>query len=177
MNDAAEAILARSDSPLALEAGSVRAVGPEDSRQLSRLVLDACSSEDGVMPGLGGKLLLPSDNENARSSRLVLSIAPFLQVRAYGLAAERCAVIMMRELAPPKSEEFAEHFRQMFVLTIGEARLAASLAAGKSLKEAAGDQGIQFSTARFYLENIFRKTATHRQSELMALFKTMQQLS
>ena len=62
--------------------------------------------------------------------------------------------------------------RGLFDLTPKEARLAASLACGRSLKEAAGHQAIQVSTARSYLEEILRKTGTHQQSQLVALLKT-----
>ena len=60
----------------------------------------------------------------------------------------------------------------LFDLTPKEARLAASLAGGRSLKQAAAEQGIQVSTARSYVEGILRKTGTHQQSQLVALLKT-----
>lgn len=59
----------------------------------------------------------------------------------------------------------------LFDLTPSEARLAASLAAGRSLKEAAEDNQFRISTARSYLENILRKTGTKQQSQLVALLK------
>lgn len=45
----------------------------------------------------------------------------------------------------------------LFDLSPAEARLAASLASGRSLREAADHQGTRFSTARSYLESILRK--------------------
>ena len=60
-------------------------------------------------------------------------------------------------------------------LTI-EARLAANLCAGQSLKTSAELQDIRFSTARHYLENIFQKTGTRQQSQLVALLKSVQPL-
>jgi DNA-binding CsgD family transcriptional regulator len=65
----------------------------------------------------------------------------------------------------------------LFDLTPAEARLAASLAAGLPLKAAAARQQIQLSTARSYLETIFRKTATRQQSQLVALLKSAQPLT
>lgn len=62
----------------------------------------------------------------------------------------------------------------LFDLSPAEARLANALASGRSLKEAAGHQGIQFSTGRSYLESIFRKTGTRQQSQLVALLKSTQ---
>jgi DNA-binding CsgD family transcriptional regulator len=62
----------------------------------------------------------------------------------------------------------------LFDLSPAEARLAAALAAGESLKVIAANHGIQFSTARSYLEAVFRKTGTHQQSQLVALLKSTQ---
>lgn len=62
----------------------------------------------------------------------------------------------------------------LFDLAPAEARLAAGLASGKPLKTIAIEQGIQVSSARTYLAQIFRKTGTHRQSELVALLKSTQ---
>lgn len=60
----------------------------------------------------------------------------------------------------------------LFDLSPAEARLAAALSSGHPLKKAAELQGITFSTARSYLEQIFRKTGTKQQSQLVALLKS-----
>ncbi|KAB2897681.1 MAG: helix-turn-helix transcriptional regulator [Dokdonella sp.] len=54
-------------------------------------------------------------------------------------------------------------------LSPAESRLAAALADGSSLALAAQRCGIRTSTARAYLEQIFRKTNCHRQAELVSL--------
>jgi DNA-binding CsgD family transcriptional regulator/PAS domain-containing protein len=58
---------------------------------------------------------------------------------------------------------------EMFGLTESETRLATLLMADTSLKDAARLLGITHSTARGVLKNIFAKTGTGRQSELMGL--------
>ncbi len=60
----------------------------------------------------------------------------------------------------------------LFDLTPAEARLAVELASGHSVQEAAMEIGIAVKSARTYLERIFRKTETSRQSELVALLKS-----
>jgi DNA-binding CsgD family transcriptional regulator len=60
----------------------------------------------------------------------------------------------------------------LFDLTPAEARLARALTSGVSLKAAAEEQGIKFSSGRSYLERILAKTGTHQQSELVALLKS-----
>lgn len=60
----------------------------------------------------------------------------------------------------------------LFDLTPSEARIAVSLASGNALKSAAEASEIKFSTARSHLEQIFRKTGTNQQSQLVALLKS-----
>lgn len=52
-------------------------------------------------------------------------------------------------------------------LTATEARLTRAIVAGTTLAEAAGAQRIRLETARSYLKQIFAKTGTHRQAELV----------
>lgn len=65
----------------------------------------------------------------------------------------------------------------LFDLTPSEARLAATLAAGKSLRQAAGEMGIGFGSARTYLAHVFAKTGTNQQSQLVSLLKSSQPMS
>jgi len=177
MNEAADAMLSRPDSPLTLRDGTIVAANSEDTQELQRLVVDACTLRDGVMPGAGGTLLVPSDHQRSDLARLVLSVAPFVDARAYGLASERCAVIMVTEVTRRIVDGFEMHVRDLFDLTPAEARLATALASGWSLKEAADGANITVKTGRTYLERIFAKTRTRQQSELVALLKSTEPLS
>ncbi|WP_245454901.1 helix-turn-helix transcriptional regulator [Mesorhizobium sp. M9A.F.Ca.ET.002.03.1.2] len=60
----------------------------------------------------------------------------------------------------------------LFDLTPAEARLATELASGRSVQEAAMEIGVSIKSARTYLERIFRKTETSRQSQLVALLRS-----
>lgn len=62
----------------------------------------------------------------------------------------------------------------LFDLEPAEAKLAAALAQGKSLKDAAKERGIRYNSARTYLTRILRKTGTRQQSELVALLKSVE---
>jgi DNA-binding CsgD family transcriptional regulator len=59
--------------------------------------------------------------------------------------------------------------KTLFELTAAETRLAERLADGTPLKEAADHLGITVSTARTQLKNVFQKTNTSRQAELVRL--------
>ena len=60
----------------------------------------------------------------------------------------------------------------MFGLTVAESRLAAALAQGLSLDEAAQECGVTKSSARTYLKNIFSKLGVSRQAELVRTILT-----
>jgi DNA-binding CsgD family transcriptional regulator len=59
-----------------------------------------------------------------------------------------------------------------FSLTPAEARLALHLAAGETLRSASVKLSIRYETARTSLKNIFRKTGTCRQAELVIVILT-----
>ena len=59
-----------------------------------------------------------------------------------------------------------------FGLTPAEARLALHLVAGETLRSAAVKLSISYETARTSLKNIFGKTGTCRQAELVIIILT-----
>ncbi|MFY0990526.1 response regulator [Halomonas sp. C05BenzN] len=58
---------------------------------------------------------------------------------------------------------------RLFGLTPTEARIALALAEGRRTEEIATQLGISPTTVAFHLRNLFQKTDTHRQAELIAL--------
>lgn len=77
-------------------------------------------------------------------------------------------------IADPEEHRLLDRhrLRAMFELTDAEARLAVLLAAGEDLQTAAVQLSIGYGTARVRLSEIFRKTDTHRQGELIKLLLT-----
>src|SRR5215475_12947947 len=59
-----------------------------------------------------------------------------------------------------------------FGLTPAEARLALHLVAGETLRSAELKLSMTYETARTHLKNIFKKTGTCRQAELVILIVT-----
>lgn len=76
-----------------------------------------------------------------------------------------------------RSSPIAEILRSAFGLTAAEARLAAEMASGDAVEDAAVRLGITKETARNHLKSIFQKTAVHRQSELVALMAKLPDLN
>ncbi|GIW73151.1 MAG: hypothetical protein KatS3mg102_2693 [Planctomycetota bacterium] len=69
-------------------------------------------------------------------------------------------------------EPLSRWLHRVWDLTPGEARLAARLAAGDTLGEAAARLGVQRTTVRNQLRQIFAKTGTRRQPELVRTLLT-----
>jgi DNA-binding CsgD family transcriptional regulator len=68
--------------------------------------------------------------------------------------------------------ESIDLLRCHFGLTPAEARLALHLVAGEALRPAAVKLSISYETARTHLKNIFGKTGTRRQAELVIVIVT-----
>jgi DNA-binding CsgD family transcriptional regulator len=62
-----------------------------------------------------------------------------------------------------------EVLRELYGLTEAETQLVELLCQGSSLDEAAGARGVTLNTARSQLKQVFAKTHTSRQSELVRL--------
>lgn len=176
VNAAAEAILLRPDSGLHRKSGYLAAANAGTMASLQKLVAEACSIYDDVIPGVGGDLLLRIKSEGSHSN-LALSVGPLMNHRQEFPFVGRHAAIFIREISFDLPAGFAEQIRIFFDLTPKEAALAASLASGMTLKEAADDARIRFSTARSHMEKIFQKTGTRQQSQLVALLKSAQMIA
>lgn len=103
----------------------------------------------------------------------VLSLFPItteaLRVPACGiLAPERLGLVIIREVAPEPVRLDKFFLWHAFGLTPAEAHLANRLVAGDTLDTAAAALRISKETARSQLKQIFTKTDTHRQAELVA---------
>jgi DNA-binding CsgD family transcriptional regulator len=88
---------------------------------------------------------------------------PFLGARA----------LLTLTTVEPKRRPTAALLSKSFGLTPAEARLTSIIAAGLNPERAAEELSISKVTARNQLKAIFAKTATHRQSELVALLSRL----
>jgi DNA-binding CsgD family transcriptional regulator len=80
-----------------------------------------------------------------------------------------CVIITGPEDRPPLS---TQRLRAIFSLTAAEARLAILLANGEDLRGSAEQLRITYGTARARLAQIFQKTETRRQADLVRLLLT-----
>ena len=96
---------------------------------------------------------------------LILHICPL------GIAAERglptvAIVIIDPSVNPPLS---ASVIAKIYDLTRTEARIAVALVDGNRLEQIAKEFNVSLATVSFHIQNLFRKTRTTRQSDLVAL--------
>lgn len=174
INAAAERVMACHGSPLRLKRGVLSAANSTSNAALQQLVMNACVTRDGIAPGRGGDLMVRGGDGENIGIDVAVSIAPIAAVSVFPRTQQ--AIVYLRDMALDLPDGFEDQMRQFFDFTPAEARLAAALASGMALKTAAVHQGIRFSTARSYLEGIFRKTRTRQQSQLVALLKNTQPL-
>ena len=68
----------------------------------------------------------------------------------------------------------ADCLKNRFDLTPAQARLVVHLTAGHSLRSSANALGVTYETVRRHIKEVFQKTGTHRQAELvLTVFRVM----
>lgn len=174
MNELAETLLSRPDSRLRIEAGRLVPTCA-NAAEMRAAIAEARLALSLAPPG-SCDFLIRQPAVHGASGNLMVSVLPLANRKDFGPAWEPMAAVILREVVPQLPEGFDTHLRAIFNLTPAEARLAANLCTGQSLKSSAALQDIRFSTARHYLENIFQKTGTRQQSQLVALLKNVQPL-
>lgn len=161
-NDAADRIFVEPDSGVGVSGGRMNA--GEQTSLLRRLVVDVLHGT-GDAPGVGGYFSVAG----ARAG-YAITVAPMVDAGSYGLPVGRAAIVFIQPLGsiPPG---FEERISGLFGATRTEALVAAALVAGDSLGDIAEARGISITTVRTHLAQLFRKTGTSKQGQLVALLR------
>lgn len=122
-------------------------------------VLSSDSSDDGVCP------VLTVSRPNKRPLLVALTAA---EARAAGNDDPIVAVAYVFD-PEQDSTDLVEPACRLYGLTPSETRLTCALVNGQSLSEAAKAMKLRDQTARSYLKQVFFKTETNRQAELVQL--------
>jgi DNA-binding CsgD family transcriptional regulator len=163
MNQRATEIVAQRDGIL-VQHNVLRGVRSADTVALHRLIGEAVHSGSGNGHAGGCGLRLERPSRRWPLTALVTS----LRSRESALNGHAVAAVFVSD--PEHSPAIdVGMLRQWFGLTPAEARLAVVLAQGHSLTEALKRLGVGVNTARTELKNIFGKTGTNRQAELVRL--------
>ncbi|TAF99542.1 MAG: helix-turn-helix transcriptional regulator [Betaproteobacteria bacterium] len=109
----------------------------------------------------------------ARDGRdaLVVHVLP-LRRAAHEIFSGGDLLVVATTVRPNASTPSPSILMGLFDLTPSEVKLAVALASGNTVQQAASEASIRLTTARTYLDRIFRKTGTHQQSQLVALLKS-----
>lgn len=146
-----------------------RASSVEQTKILHNLIKAACDKTESEN---GSAIALQRPSGERSLAVVVLPVDPSLSgskdenSTALPLAALFVSDPARRPPPPPRVLE------QHFDLSPAEARLASALAEGLPMDEAAETCGITVGTARSYLKQVFAKTGTSRQAELVKLVLT-----
>jgi DNA-binding CsgD family transcriptional regulator len=161
-NRAASELVASADG-LLLSPGGLSLANPTDQRRLDRLIA-AALAPTAARPDDG--MMLASRPSGKRPFSILVSPMRVVKDTMAGVEPAICITLTDPEAQalPPEAA-----LRDLFGLTRSEARLAARLARGDALVQAAEGLGLTYATVRAQLTAIFRKTQTNRQGELVRL--------
>jgi DNA-binding CsgD family transcriptional regulator len=170
-NTAAAALFADADNRSCALGGLLDVSKAPLSPRVRDLVADAVLS----LGARGGGVAVSDDPSDPDGRRFVLSVAPMPQADYFGLSCRNAALIQLRPARGGGGEGRIDALlMQLFGLSPSQARLARVLSGGESLRQAAAERGLSYRSARTYLDRIYRATGTSRQSELVALLKTIE---
>jgi DNA-binding CsgD family transcriptional regulator len=167
MNRAAEELKTQGDG-LRFCADGVHAVSRREDEQLQALLARAIGwQQDGHSIGGILRVSRPS-GRHPYGVRITAVARPPVALTTF-----RPAICLMISDPGQPTGPPAPHLQALFNMTRAEARLAVRLAAGQSLRTAASRLGITYGTARSRLTQLFRKTNTQSQAQLMRLLLTV----
>ena len=137
----------------------------ETTLALHELIATAISPDRQLDPDATDTILL--DRPSGRPS-LAVTIGRLPLASRFLGTDRRAAAIYITDPQNPFDLDPSKLIR-LYKLTPAEARLAAHLARGSRLEDAAIDLGVSLNTVRTHLKRIFSKTGTDRQAELVRL--------
>ncbi len=164
-NKTAEEILSNRDG-LELDADNVLCTTRDCSPSLSQLMQQAMQS---TMLGKSGDREAMVAIPRASGKRALTVLVRAATGGTAGTHSEQPTTLVFIVDSGSPAQAAEPELRQLYGLTLTEARLANLLMEGKSLVECGCQLGIRRSTVRMHLRNLFAKTGVCRQGELVSL--------
>jgi DNA-binding CsgD family transcriptional regulator/PAS domain-containing protein len=153
------------DDGIALDGDSMRAGVTSDDATLRRAITGAV--EAAVAGRLIESAVLSVSRRSGRRPYVVL-VGPLRPHSGDPTATDAVVVLYVADLEQGVLRR-REVLHELYGLTEAETQLVELLCQGSSLDEAAGARGVTLNTARSQLKQVFAKTHTSRQSELVRL--------
>ncbi len=168
MNRKAREIAAQNDGFLVDKDGCCRTSKPAESQALADLILR--TTQPGTDENVEGEFALSLSRPSLKQPLLVL-VSPVGSAAGENEHERRGVAIFITD--PEDATEISlEVLSRLYGLTHAEARVVKALSEGKRLETFAKEAGVTTHTVRHQLKQIFRKTDTTRQSELIKLVLT-----
>jgi len=173
-NERAETIIAARDGLLA-DAYGIATTLPAQTRALHQAIAAAMllaggpdTADDALTCAAAAMLRIPV-SRRPPNGPLILTVVPAPTPGHGGAPGEPGAVAVLISDPDRRSRIDTAGLASTYGLTRRESDLAALIADGFGPAEAAESLGISIGTARHYLKQVFEKTETHRQAELVRL--------
>lgn len=158
-NRAAEAIVRAMDGLSLGSKGSLVAAKSGETAELHRLIVGC------ALPAGGGALRVTRPAGHRALEVMVVPLGP----RGLDAVSSRAIAAVFLRDPETKARPLSDVLRTLYRLTSAEARLAVDLLAHRRLEEIAEIRRLSRETLRTQLRELFRKTGTKRQSELIGL--------
>jgi len=163
-NRSASQIL-RAEDGLTLDRGRPAAVDSFENRDLqekiNRAVKDPTRRADP-----GGEVMIISRESGRRA--LSVMVGPLLIVRPEHVTDEARAILFIADTEGHQIDK-TQNLETLYQLTHAEADLVRLISEGRSLEQVANERGVTINTVRSQLKQVFSKTDTNRQGELVHL--------
>ena len=166
MNREGERIFAAGDG-LSLSANGLHATTPLAGPALAAAIARACATTLDASRGGGALLAIPRPSSTAPYSLLLCPVVADTRERLFGRHPGGIAAIALISDPSAAPRPAADALRRLFRLTPALSRLAAAIAAGRTLSDYADEAGVTEGTARQQLKELFLRTGTSRQTELV----------
>lgn len=165
VNAAAQSIAAERDGLSIDREGTLRAARAHDTTLLTNLIREAVQTAAGEGLGSGGVIALgrPSGRRP-----LQVTVTPS-HTRSDRFHRAGASVLVFLHDPERHIDTDAALLRRMYGLSCGEVAVARLLMGDRTAGEIAAELGISTNTVRFHLKQLFAKTNTRRQSELVRL--------
>lgn len=170
VNRSARETVAERDGVI-LDGDVLRAAFGRDTARLHAMIAGAAATANGDAVDAGGLLLLERPS-GKRPLQLVVSALP----RAEVVSETQASAIVFINDPDRAAESDLTLLRRFYGLSRAEADVASLLVQDHSIADIGGLLGVSANTVRFHLKQLFAKTGTHRQGELIRLLLTTLQV-
>jgi len=164
MNNSARDIFALNDGVDVDGASIFRTSKVSETKNLHAMIKDASEDQDGDENREGGAISISRPSYRRAFSLLVVPLPD-----EEDITSEVGNVAVFINDPEKHNEPPTKVLARLYDLTEAEARLLQALIVGKKLETVSEEFGVSMNTVRSHLKQIFRKTGTNRQPELVSL--------